>query len=142
MKAIDCAEIERQCSQLVAKFALYVDRRRYADVLALFTGDGSFSRPGLSVSGRQQMSAWLDSRPGNWVTCHFCGPTVFETMDAGEARAVTCVTVYQGEESAGSIPRLELPAALVEYQDVFRRTDDGWRIASRNVKPIMAKGAS
>ena len=81
MKAIDCAEIERQCSQLVAKFALYVDRRRYADVLALFTGDGSFSRPGLSVSGRQQMSAWLDSRPGNWVTCHFCGPTVFETMD-------------------------------------------------------------
>ncbi len=141
MKTSETVEVERECTRLVAKFALYVDRRRYADFLDLFTEDGSFSRPGLSVSGRQQMSAWLESRPDNWVTCHVCGPTVFETIGESEAQAVTYVTVYQGEEAGSSIPKIELPAALVEYQDVFRKTGQGWRIASRKVQPIMAKGA-
>jgi hypothetical protein len=131
--------IEEECKQLVGRFAFYIDHRRYDALLDLFTNDGEFSRPDMSVRGREAMASWLASRPTDTITRHLCGPTVFEDADGERARAVTYAVVYQCQNNGKAFSSMELPVALVEYHDAFHKTAGGWRIAQRAVQPVMVR---
>jgi hypothetical protein len=86
--------IEAECSRLIASFVFLVDHRRYAELVALFTEDASFERPG----GRGD---------------------------------------YHVEGADGRVSEISSPAAIAEFHDVFRRTQQGWRIHQRVAEPVL-----
>jgi SnoaL-like domain len=133
------SEGESACTRLTRLFAFYVDRERYLELVELFTKDCTFERPGASVRGRPALLELMQKRPRTPITKHVCGTPLFFEMTAHDAAAVTEMTFYQGEPIEGSPPQYEAPAAIIEYHDRFRKTEDGWRIATRNVVVVMVK---
>ncbi len=134
---IDRMESESSCRALVAAFPYHIDNRHYEEVVGLFTEDGCFERPGVSVQGHAQLRQMLADRPKNVATCHFCGPTVFTAMADDAVSAVTYFTLYQAAIPETGFPAFNKPAAIAEYHDTFRRTPQGWRIATRKAVVVM-----
>lgn len=138
MDAFEDSEIAtyQACARLTAAFAVYVDQRRYGDLVNLFTEDCVFDRPGALLKGRDEIHAFMARRPANTVTRHTCTPPVLDQITAQSANGITYLTFFEGEISAegqGAIKHI----AVAEYRDQFKRTSEGWRIARRHVVPIM-----
>ena len=132
--------IFQACARLTAAFAVYVDQRRYGDLVDLFTEDCVFDRPGALLNGRDELRAFMERRPDNTVTRHACTLPVLDQVTAQSANGVTYLTFFEGEPSAngqGNVKHI----AIAEYRDQFRHTSDGWRIARRHVVPIMRYSA-
>ena len=129
--------IEAECSRLIASFAFLVDHRRYAELVALFSEDGSFERPGSRATGTAALRDLMNARPTTIVTRHVCAIPFFETVSAEQATAVTYVTVYHVEGADGRVSEISSPAAIAEFHDVFRRTQQGWRIHQRVAAPVL-----
>jgi hypothetical protein len=124
------------CARLTAAFAVYVDSRRYGDLVNLFTEDCVFDRPGALLNGRDELRAFMERRPSNTATRHTCTAPVLDQVTAQSANGVTYLTFFEGESSTegqGDVKHI----AIAEYRDQFRLTSDGWRIARRHVVPIM-----
>ncbi|AMK19580.1 MULTISPECIES: nuclear transport factor 2 family protein [Sphingobium] len=129
--------IEAECNRLVVAYAVLVDRRRYDEMVALFTEDCLFERPGVEAKGSEALRAFLDSRPATIATRHLCSHPFFERVGADEATAITYVTIFHGEGSDEGPNEVPGVAGLAEFHDVFRLTPNGWRIAHRVAKPTM-----
>jgi hypothetical protein len=123
----------------VRLFALYIDNQRYSELVQLFTEDCVFERPGVKVSGRDGLLKEMQDRPTPSITKHICGSPLFLAVTPLEASAVTEMTFYRGETAALGPPDFDGPAAIAEYYDRFRHTEDGWRIAQRNVVIVMVR---
>ena len=131
-------EDERACAGLVASFAYYVDHARYEELADLFTRDGSFSRPGVSAQGRQQILECWSLRPiTTTVTRHVCTMPVFTAWSETEVKSVSYATMYSAEPGTGPFPRFKTPAALVEYHDTFGKAAGQWKISKREVVVVM-----
>ena len=60
---------------------------------------------------------------------HVCANPMVEVVDADHATGTGSQVVYRHDRTTG----LTEPAILVDYDDRYVRTADGWRIASRTV---------
>lgn len=133
-------EVYVGCARLTAAFAVLVDAHRNEELGDLFTEDCCFERPGVSLGSRAELVAFMSARPRDQLTRHCCMPPLIEESGEGEARGVTYLAFYQGEPREGAPGQLNGVTAFAEYHDVFRRTENGWRIAKRRVAPIMMAG--
>ena len=125
------------CASLAAAFAYYVDHRMYRELADLFTENGTFVRPGLAVHSRKELFDSFSARTAEMETRHVCTPPVFLSISETEAEAVTYFTMYQAAAVEIGLPVFDGPAAVAEYRDHFVKTDQGWRIASREGVPAM-----
>ncbi|GGZ15176.1 nuclear transport factor 2 family protein [Novosphingobium colocasiae] len=130
-------EEKAACAALITAFAYYVDRRMYRELADLFTEDGSFQRPGLSVRSREELFASMSARTTEIETRHVCTAPMFTSISDDRAEAVTYFMMFQAAGVETGLPSFESPAAVAEYRDTFAKTDDGWRIASRVGVPAM-----
>jgi hypothetical protein len=131
------ADTERKCAALIAAFPYHLDHRQYDRLVDLFTPDGTFERPGIATKGHGELRQMLDKRPTSIATCHVCGPTVFTSVSADSASAVTYFCLYQAQIPVDGFPSYDRPAAVAEYHDTFTRIDTGWRFASRRCVVMM-----
>ena len=142
MKDGQIMEIEWQCNRLNDAFAFFLDRKEYQKVADLFTTDGVFLRNGVKLVGRQEIVAALSKRPANLVTRHVTTGAHFLSITVNRAEAVSCKRSYfgmlAGEPPAGFKGD---QVALLDFEDTFTLTDDGWRIAQRITKPILLADA-
>lgn len=122
-------QIEASCARLASEFCLTSDQGEYEAYGALYALDGSFARPGLSVSGRAEIVAALKKRPPHLVMRHITANTVVDVIDYDHAVGRGNHLVVVHDRSTG---RTE-PPAVVDYVDSYVRTDEGWKIASREV---------
>lgn len=129
--------IEAECGRLVAGYAYLVDRRKYDDLVDLFTENCLFQRPDARVEGAAALRRLMDARPGHIATRHLCGMPFFETVEVDEATAVTYTVMFVEEGIDEGPNEVAGAAGLAEFHDRFRRTADGWRIAERTAKPAM-----
>ena len=132
-------EVQQACAELVSAFAFLVDHQRYRELSELFTNDCVFSRPGVSLNGRQELLSFMQSRSATAVSRHFCSTPFMERVSTDEAAAVTYLSFYEGEPAETGVARVNGITAFAEYHDEFRRTPDGWRISHRKVVPVMMK---
>ena len=135
--AIERLLIEAECSRLVTSYAFLVDRRRYAELVDLFTHDADFERPGVKVNGQDAIRSFMEARSVAIATRHVCAPSFFEKVELDEAVSITYLTMFMGEGTDTGPNDVPGIAGLAEFHDLFRRTAEGWRIASHVARPVM-----
>ena len=127
--------IREECRALSIAYARALDFRDYDDLANLFTEDGVVDTV-RQAEGRAAIRASLNERPDEIRTRHVITNTFVEVIDAESARGISYVSLYrhQGPESLDPGPvELDAPAAIGHYEDAFRRTPDGWRLARRKL---------
>ena len=129
---------EAECTRLCVDFANHIDARRYGPLLALFTDDGTLDRMGTAVTGRAEISRFLDARDPAVTTRHLCTNIRIDFTSADTAVGACYVLFFQG---TGAVPgeaatQTGLPA-VVEYQDKYQRTPSGWRIQERRIRMAL-----
>ena len=124
----DTLAIERACERLILDFAYFSDHREYTSLGALFTVDGSMTRPsGNILAGREAIVKSYQSTPADRVTRHVCTNIRIVVESADRARAVTYAVVYSNNGN----PRIG------EFGDQFQRTAEGWRITARIARFVI-----
>ena len=130
---------ELECARLAIAWARFVDLHDNDAVVALFADDGVLHAPGGGeIAGHPAILAALATRSANRVTRHMLAPPLVTMKGADEAHGVICFTVFDGfkdtHEGTGPMP-LQPPVTVGEFHQTYRRTEQGWRIAShRNVQ--------
>lgn len=134
---LDC---ERSCTRLCHDFAWAVDTRRYELFASLFTPDGIFDRAGQTSRGQAQILKFLNARPVGKVTRHV-NSNIRISMTGPETATGNCYTLVFGAElPPGTEVKLPLPSALpmlVEYEDDYVLTPDGWKFGQRRVNIVF-----
>jgi 3-phenylpropionate/cinnamic acid dioxygenase small subunit len=117
-------------TQLLARYCLTLDQDDVEGWVSCFTPDASFEVYGRSWDGHDGLRKMAGAAPGG---LHLGGPPVVEMTGADEAR--TQQNLLFVERTTG-ISRKSV------YTDVLRRTPEGWRIARRRCRFIVAGGLS
>ena len=138
MNAEDQFRCERDCTRLSHDFAWSVDTRDYDGFVALFAADGVFERAGLQSCGHEAIRKFLDARPANRVTRHFCTNVRIDVTGPGTATGTCMALMYQA--SAAKNAPLPLPVStplVAEYLDDYVLTDAGWKFKHRRTTVVF-----
>ncbi|WP_106402172.1 nuclear transport factor 2 family protein [Actinocorallia populi] len=125
-------------ADLVARYALHVDRREFDALAGLFASDavlvlpdppGSLE-PVLEYSGREEARAAIARVEFFPVTSHFLGGQVFDPGPEHDTATgwVSCAAHHLSVRRDGE------PADLVwhiRYEDAYRREEGDWRFTRR-----------
>ena|ERR1700730_11995031 len=135
--------IEAELTQLISRFSHYIDTGKYQELALLFTEDGIFHRVGQVLSGREAILEAMLNRH-SFLTRHMVSNILFTQIDAQEAQATMYVANFVGHGGKAELPvGFALPQpAILEFDDTYRRTSDGWRIARRVARVIMKSDAA
>lgn len=117
-----------ECVRLVQRFCVLADRRAGKELAELFTSDGSFQRGDLTVQGHDGIGRMLGARPADMVTRHHLTTSLVEPTGEDTASGVHYCLVYVS--GAGQDPTAPI---VREYQDRYRKIEQGWRIEARVV---------
>lgn len=128
-------------TRLNSAFIHYYDRRKYDEVLALFTPDAVYEVRGRALHGHAEIKAALDARPGPELTVrHLVTNLHFHTIGADYAHGVSCLTAYAGPTPTGTGPA-RYPTAnaghIVQVTDRYTVHDGRWKIASRIAEVLL-----
>jgi len=124
--------IERACERLIQLYALYADHHRHTEMADLFTADGVLGRGDGPVRGKEQILAALNQRRPDAIVRHVMSNVIVDVRGPeDQASATSVMTLYRVFGSSEPGQPLEPPEMIADYNDEFRRTDDGWRIHER-----------
>ena len=115
------AEDLEEIRKLLARYCFAIDAKDAAGFSALFTEDGVFDfKLGPTVQGREALHEFVQGVPDD--RHHVTTNEIIELDgDRATVRAYALVT----KESPPVL------SAMGEYEDVLRRTPEGWRFAHR-----------
>ncbi len=136
-RAHDTDDLQAACRQLVLDYAIHRDRAAAGPFAALFTKDATLSVLGETFRTRAAIRARIEDNKNPPLIRHMMSTIRITAETATRATGISYVTVYTRE------PTVDMPAAVKgfasigEYHDTFVLTDEGWRIAVREFKPIM-----
>lgn len=117
-------------TDLLARYCLALDLDDVDGCVALFTPDASYEVYGRTFEGNDGVRKMMKSAPGG---LHLAGPPVIEMVDRDHARTMQN-TLFVDRASGASRSAV--------YTDELRRTENGWRIARRRCRFIVAGGLS
>lgn len=121
---------ELAVQRLMSTYCQAVDDGRFADVAALFAGDGAFVNRGVRI-GQQQLLSFLEEaqvpeRRGR----HNCGFALVQFDGDDDAHAVTDF-VFMGRAEGAFFVKF-----VGRYHDTLRRGPDGWQFVERRVSYV------
>lgn len=127
-----------ELSELVHRYAAYVDARRFDDVAELFTATGQLSVPEpperlhgcVRHDGRAGVRAAMTALESLTRTHHAVVGEVYTGGDDGTASGSIAGVAHHWLDRAGRITDV---VWYLRYRDEYRRTAAGWRIALRAV---------
>jgi ketosteroid isomerase-like protein len=139
VKEAEIRAAEQDCARLVTGYCQATDRGDVEAFVALFTTDARWPSPdGRTVRGHDEMRAYFAARPGNVVSAHVCGNILIEVTGENSAAGRSLSTVYRNGAVDGAPAVLAPPLAIVENQDEFALTEQGWRIRQRRTRILFA----
>ena len=123
------------CERLVIEYARArdtMDREGYVD---MFTEDGVLMVAGQHLEGRDAIRERTNNWPRNYVPRHLMTNIDIRPVDETTATGVSYVMIIVGEREEGATGPITVSGFRVmgEYHDEFRLTDDGWKIARREL---------
>ena len=133
LSADDRAAIEA----LVAEHAWLIDHGQADRIAGLYTEDGRMLGVGPDLVGRDAIAAWSVKRAAmhERVSRHVCTNLRLMPVGESEARGTLILTVFRHD---GASPRATTPFMVGDYEDIYRRGDDGtWRFAERRINTIF-----
>lgn len=142
MDLLEKIQIERECERLITRYCHLVDHGEAAKVADLFTEDGVWESPQITMAGRDKILAGFQRRQSqsNLMSRHVCNNLLIDVVNQSEAKGTVYVTLYRhdGEDGRPFSP-LDGPELVGEYQDYFQKTEEGWRIAHRSITVSFLK---
>jgi uncharacterized protein (TIGR02246 family) len=128
----DRAEI----TELLARYAIALDRRELDAVGELFTEDGQATYSGNRLDpGRAAIVAYLQPLVDVPMTQHMIGlPSITVDGDTATATSYAIVTFVRDAEAGGH----EAVHRGLSYDDRLVRTPEGWRFAERFHQPLWS----
>jgi hypothetical protein len=134
---------ELECARLAIAWTYHLDRHENDKMVALFAEDAVFhSQAGVDVVGHEGILRVLQKRDPNRVTRHVLAAPYIEMTGPDEARGVSAFTVFDGfkdqHQGSGPMPLLA-PVTVGEFHQTYRRTPQGWRIATARSVPVFKK---
>jgi hypothetical protein len=135
----ESSHIERTCERLVIDAVHFTDRQDYASFAALFTAEGTLTRPGgQPLVGREAIQRSYEARPRTRITRHLC-TNIRVTVDSPErAHGTTYVLLFTGNSEDPAPNHFGRPAdarqLVGEFEDEFERTAQGWKIRARQAR--------
>jgi 3-phenylpropionate/cinnamic acid dioxygenase small subunit len=117
-------------TNLLARYCLYLDHDDVEGWVSLFTPDGVFEVYGRSFDGHQGLRAMAQAAPGG---LHLGGPPVVDMVEAQAARSQQNLLFVNREDGSSR-------SAI--YDDHLVKTPEGWRIAKRRCRFVVADGLS
>jgi 3-phenylpropionate/cinnamic acid dioxygenase small subunit len=115
-------------ADLLARYCLALDHDDVDGWVALFTPDATYEAFGRSYRGHDGLRQMIAGAPGG---LHLGGPPVIEMVDRDRARAM---------QNLLFVDRRSGVSRSAVYDDELRRTHDGWRIAKRRCRFLVADG--
>tara|TARA_B100000686_G_scaffold300686_1_gene335394 strand:- start:186 stop:638 length:453 start_codon:yes stop_codon:yes gene_type:complete len=137
VEVIEKIEIKDECQSLSLRFGRLQDQRRYEELPSLMTSDGTYTRLGEKLSIADFIE-WVQTMPPN-KTRHFVTNTDFSRITAGSAAGITYYSLYLHSGDSEIPYPLDGPFVIGEYHEEFSKTDQGWKIKSREAKIIFRK---
>ena len=130
--ALQRLEDQLAIRELVARYNYAIDEKRPEDWVATFVSEGTFESTALGAhSGTNALlefaNGYIAAFEGRHVTSDFV-----VTVDGDDATARCYLIAVNAKTTPPSI----LTTAV--YDDVLRRTTDGWRFVHRKVTPDTA----
>lgn len=135
--------IEHACTALTIEYARSIDFRDYDNIANIFT-DNAVLFIGQKLEGLDAIQTAIKQRPDELRSRHVITNVFINVVDERTARGICYLTLYrhEGPESLqrGAV-ELKGPAAVGHYEDVFVRTNKGWRIRNRTLHLAFRDGA-
>lgn len=130
--------IEWQLTTLNQRFAHFLDNGALDDLVALFISDGVFDRAGTPLRGHETIHEAMRRRP-TFTTRHLLTNFLFSDVTADSARGIVGSIVFHGPvpEEGLPVPFATVNGRVLEFHDRYVRDDEGWRLGSRVVRPIL-----
>jgi hypothetical protein len=128
--------IVAECTRLMNEYGHRLDTGRGASVSELFTEDGVYVTPAAECRGRGDLREFFAKRDNlrDRVTHHVMTNATIEVDSADRATGRAVAIEFRSDDgSAGAIRTDTRPAIVGNYEDVFVRTDEGWKFAERRV---------
>ena len=124
---------ERACERLLLDFVRRLDLGVPAEVAELFTEDGVWEWPagGRRVQGRAELARYFGSRPADRLSRRLCTNVLVTVRNAEHAEGTSYFTTYRVGGWTGELQPPPAPTQVGYYEDVFRRVDGRWLLASR-----------
>ncbi|MCP5185317.1 MAG: nuclear transport factor 2 family protein [Pseudomonadales bacterium] len=125
-------DVEAACQRLIMDYAWYRDHPDAEAYGNLFTEDGTLTLFGETFRGRDAIRQRLISPTGGGTLHQVTTLRVRQTgPDSAEGQSYVTVYVFARGDDPHVVPGF---AGVGEYHDLYQRTADGWRIASRTLK--------
>ncbi|MEU6771508.1 nuclear transport factor 2 family protein [Streptomyces sp. NPDC046759] len=139
MDSLERLLAERACERVIVDFVHRLDLGEPASVRELFTEDGTWEWPppgdGRRIRGREALGAYFGSRPADRLSRRLMSNVLVTVTGPDTATAASCFTTYRVDGYRGGAPVPAGPPVQVgDYEDVFRRVDGSWLIASRALR--------
>ncbi len=131
--------IEWQCAKLLTHYYNLIDRQEFDAAVALFTPDIVWSMDGEDFRGRDGNLSALHGLLDDMLIRHVISNIVVTVIDETHAEAVTYLVIYCHPKTALAEGKLQSVEAnrFSEVANELVRTDEGWRIARREIKTVM-----
>ncbi|MDX1404348.1 MAG: nuclear transport factor 2 family protein [Woeseiaceae bacterium] len=133
--------IEWECRQLALRFTAHCDRQEWQQACALLSDDAEFVRPtdpDNPIVGRSAIQAAFEARPASRITRHICTNLIVTARSDSEASGYLYALLYTGDSGDEDVTIADERQYVGEFEDDYRRTGDGWRIARRVGKLIFS----
>jgi hypothetical protein len=126
---------ERACERIIVDFIHCLDLGDPSSVAELFTPDGVWHWPfgDRRIEGREALRAYFASRPVDRLSRRLMTNILVTVESETAARAVSYLTTYRVDGYPGGMIEPRLPVNVGHYEDIFRKVDGAWFLASRTV---------
>lgn len=135
------ADVQRACEQVAIGYARASDAGDADRAAAYFTEDGLLEMPGgRSFKGRDAIRQRLLDQPADQVSRHVLSNISIEQRSPDHALGQSYLTIYRAARtsSAGALA-LDGPYLVGQYDDEYRQTSEGWRLARRKLTTIFRR---
>ena len=138
MNLEDRYAIEHACMRLCHDFGYYLDYSDYPALANLFAPDGSWTRHGETLRGREAICAAMKGRPVDRFARHVTTNIHFAEVTADLASAVVLnISFFAKHLGAPPAALVAGQHMLLEFHDRYTRTAEGWRIQARDTHPVL-----
>lgn len=135
MLSVERMLAERACERIIVDFIHRLDLDEPSSVAELFTHDGVWHWPfgDRRIEGREALRAYFASRPADRLSRRLMTNILVTVESEATARAVSYLTTYRVDGYSGGMIEPRLPTNVGHYEDLFRKIDGAWFLATRTV---------
>lgn len=133
------AETRSEIEELNARFAWSLDLNRFDDLYEILTDDACYTSGKTERRGAASIVASFTNRQGIRTTRHGWTSLTLTRVDAVTVSGRSAWFCY----AHNSHPPVSSTSTymVADFLDTYRRTDGGWRIATRTIVPVFRDAA-